>query len=226
MTAGTSPRGVLGGVRSALAVVAHPDDESFGLGAVLDLLTAAGAGVAVLCFTRGEASTLHATSGNLAAKRPAEFAAAARVLGVTATRLLGYPDGELSAIPLHALARHVRQMAREVGASHVVAFDADGVTGHPDHARATGAALAAAGQLGLPVLGWTLPETVASALNSEFGTAFTGRKNGEICQVLKVDRARQRQAIACHHSQSADNPVLWRRLGLLGDREHLTVLRP
>ncbi len=45
--------------RSVLAVVAHPDDESFGLGAVIDALTSAGAAVHVLCFTRGEASTLN-----------------------------------------------------------------------------------------------------------------------------------------------------------------------
>ena len=42
---------------------------------------------------------------------------------------------------------------------------------------------------------------------------------------LVVDRALQRQAIACHQSQSAGNPVLWRRLALLGDAEYLRVLR-
>ena len=44
-------------VRSALAVIAHPDDESFGLGGVLARLAADGTRVRVLCFTRGEAST-------------------------------------------------------------------------------------------------------------------------------------------------------------------------
>jgi LmbE family N-acetylglucosaminyl deacetylase len=223
-TAGWQHR-VLRDVRTALAVLAHPDDESFGLGAVLDLLTAAGGGVAVLCFTHGEASTLRADSGDLATTREAEFTAAARVLGLTATRLLGYPDGGLSAIPLYELAVQVREMALDVGASHLVAFDIGGVSGHPDHARATGAALAAASPLGLAVLGWTLPETVAGELNAEFGTAFTGRKTGEISLTLEVDRARQRRAIACHRSQSASNPVLWRRLELLGDCEHLRVLR-
>ena len=33
---------------TVLAVVAHPDDESFGLGALLDAFTSAGAGVEVL----------------------------------------------------------------------------------------------------------------------------------------------------------------------------------
>jgi len=38
---------------SVLAVVAHPDDESFGLGAVLASFAETGARVSVLCFTRG-----------------------------------------------------------------------------------------------------------------------------------------------------------------------------
>ncbi|HUJ67467.1 MAG TPA: hypothetical protein VLX59_18110, partial [Acidimicrobiales bacterium] len=44
--------------------------------------------------------------------------------------------------------------------------------------------------------------------------------------VLTVDRQVQRGAISCHTSQSADNPVLWRRLELLADREFLRWLCP
>jgi N-acetylglucosamine malate deacetylase 2 len=214
---------------SVLAVVAHPDDESFGLGAVLSYLRAAGAGCAVLCFTRGEASTLRGTAEiaavELPAIRSAEFAAAARVLGLSAAELLSYPDTGLARMPLDELAALVRTVAEQVSATHLLAFDTDGVTGHPDHARATEAALAAAAPLGLPVLGWTLPRRVAQQLNTEFGTAFTGHDDPAIALRLAVDRGPQRRAIACHHSQSAGNPVLWRRLELLGNAEYLRVLR-
>lgn len=47
---------------TALVVIAHPDDESFGLGAVLHALVTAGTPVDVLCFTHGEASTLGAAT--------------------------------------------------------------------------------------------------------------------------------------------------------------------
>lgn len=50
---------------SVVAVVAHPDDESFGLGAILDSFARSGAAVSVLCLTHGEASTLHGVSGDL-----------------------------------------------------------------------------------------------------------------------------------------------------------------
>jgi hypothetical protein len=46
-----------------LAVVAHPDDESFGLGAVLAAVVGEGAEVGVLCLTHGEASTLTGSTG-------------------------------------------------------------------------------------------------------------------------------------------------------------------
>ncbi len=93
--------------RSVLAVIAHPDDESFGVGAVLAALTEHGSTVSVLCFTRGEASTLHGTPGELASVRAAELVAAAHALGVADVELLDYPDGQLNQVPVAELATRV-----------------------------------------------------------------------------------------------------------------------
>lgn len=213
------------GVRRALAVVAHPDDESFGLGGLLDELVRRGAEVSVLCFTHGEASTLHGCDGGLAAVRAAELDAAAAILAVSHTRLLDYPDGALSRIPVPELAARVRELAGELHPTHLMAFDEGGITGHPDHVQATRAALAAASELNLPVFGWALPQAVASALNTEYGTSFIGRPDHQIDWELTVDRGRQWRAIAAHRSQSTGNPVLLRRLELLGNREHVRILR-
>ncbi len=101
-------------------------------------------------------------------------------------------------------------------------FDEDGVSGHPDHVRATQAAIAACGDL--PVVAWTLPDDVAGRLNLEFGTAFCGRPAAALDVRMPVDRVAQRRAIDCHASQTSDNPVLWRRLELLGDSEWLHML--
>jgi hypothetical protein len=76
-------------------------------------------------------------------------------------------------------------------------------------------------------LEWGVRTDVAAALNDEFGTSFVGLDGED----LEVDRDAQRQAIACHCSQSFDNPVLHRRLELQGrfDRVRLgavSELRP
>jgi len=52
-------------IESVLAVCAHPDDESFALGAVLSAFAERGARTSVLCLTHGEASTLGADMGDL-----------------------------------------------------------------------------------------------------------------------------------------------------------------
>ena len=83
---------------SMLAVVAHPDDESFGLGAVLDAFERAGTRISVLCLTHGEASTVHGVAGDLAEVRGRELAAAARILGVADFTLRDYPDGALNQV--------------------------------------------------------------------------------------------------------------------------------
>lgn len=61
--------GLPDGVRRVLAVVAHPDDESFGLGGLLALLSDGGVPTTVLCFTHGGASTLHGTPASARRRR-------------------------------------------------------------------------------------------------------------------------------------------------------------
>ena len=210
--------------RSVLVVVAHPDDESFGLGAVLSTFVDQGATVSVLCFTRGEASSLHGVAGDLAQVRKRELGAAAHVLGIGHVELRNHPDGGLSGVDLRTLVDEVSMSLIAVDADGIVVFDADGVTGHPDHRRATQAALEAAGAHRLPVLGWTVPTDLAAALNAEFGASFSGHDSAAIDVVVPVDRSRQSRAVACHPSQAVPGSVLWRRLELTGEREYLRHL--
>lgn len=209
--------------RSVLAVVAHPDDESFALGAVLSAFAQAGTSASVLCLTRGEASTLGAST-DLTTVRALELARAAEELGVTGVELHDHPDGGLGRVPLDVLAGEVVAAAQEVDADGLLVFDPSGVTGHGDHARATEAALAAARAQGLPALAWTVPSQVAATLNEEFGAGFEGHDPTDVDLVVPVDRTRQLAAVHCHASQAVPGSVLWRRLELLGPAEHLRVV--
>ncbi len=209
--------------RSALLVIAHPDDESFGLGAITGQLTAAGTAAHVLCFTHGEASTLNENQVELHAERSRELRRAAAELGIGSVTLLGYPDGNLAGVPPGELAGHVARLAGATGAEGLLVFDDTGITGHPDHRAATGAAVRAAA--GLPVLAWALPEAIAARLRTETGTAFAGQP-GRLDLCVRVNRARQRRAALRHASQVSPTAVLWRRLQLQGDCEYLRWLVP
>ena len=218
------PADRLPAVTAALAVIAHPDDESFGLGAVLGALVDAGTQVAGICFTHGEASTLGPAGADLPELRAFELAEAARALGIVPVELLEYADGRLACTPVAELADRVVEAARCHHAELLVVFDEGGITGHRDHQAATEAALTAARRLAIPVVAWAVSETVADALNAEFGSSFVGRPPDQIDITLTVERTRQLEAIARHRSQSGTNPVLWRRLQLSGDRESLRWL--
>ena len=210
--------------RHPLIVVAHPDDESFGLGALLASFVDDGAAPTVVCFTHGEASTLHGTPGDLRTIREAELRAAAAILGDLRVVLLDEPDGHLAESDHQQLVEAVTRAAQEADSDGVLVFDLGGVTGHPDHDAATRIALAAAGPLGLDVLAWTLPEAVAATLNAELGTGFVGRPEGDLDVVVAVPRDRQLAAVRAHPSQAVPGSALWRRLELLDDHEHLRWL--
>ncbi len=160
--------------RSILAVIAHPDDETFGLGAVIDAMASAGSAVHVLCFTRGEASTLNERDADLPAARAGELRQASAELGVAGVTLLDYPDAGLTAVPLPELEAHVISLAARHRADGLLVFDDTGITGHRDHQAATAAAVGAARQAGLAVLAWTLPAAIAGQLRAETGAAFAG----------------------------------------------------
>lgn len=207
-----------------LAVVAHPDDESFGLGAVLARFVESGCAVSVLCLTRGEASTLQGVAGDLAEIRAQELADAARALGIGQVGLRDYPDGQLSDVQVDVLVDEIDKFTAGQVVDGMVVFDPSGITGHPDHQRATEAALTYAEEHATPVLGWTLPAHVADALRAESGAPLLGHSPEDIDLVISVDRTTQEQAVACHPSQAAPGHVLRRRLELLGPHEHLRWL--
>ena len=87
--------------RALAGVFAHPDDETFSMGAALARYAAAGVPCTLLSATDGDAGRASdvrvASRAELGATRRAELHAAARVLGVRDVWSLGLADGELPA---------------------------------------------------------------------------------------------------------------------------------
>ena len=220
------PGRMLPGWAKVLVVVAHPDDESFGLGAIISQMTATGTAAHILCYTHGEASTLNQNQADLDTEREAELRHASTHLAAASVTLLGYPDGGLADIPPTALAAHAVGLAARHQPDGLLVFDDTGITSHPDHQAATRAAVLAAIATRLPVLAWALPTAIADRLRAETGQPFTGQPADRLDLCSGGDRTRQRRAALTHTSQISPSTVVWRRWQLQGDCEHLRWLLP
>ena len=125
-----------------MAVLAHPDDESLGVGGALAKYAAEGVDVFLLTATRGDGGRYrghrpgdpqHPGPLALANIREAELRAAAAVLGVRDVYVLDYHDQHLDrANPREAIGSIVSHL-RRIRPDVVVTFGPDGGYGHPDH---------------------------------------------------------------------------------------------
>jgi LmbE family N-acetylglucosaminyl deacetylase len=117
------------------AVLAHPDDESFGCAGALALAHEAGATTRLLVVTRGEAGTADGIPDPaFGDTREAELICAARAIGLDEVSLLdGYPDGGVADQPFETLVDEIAAWLADRRPSAVVTFGPHGVTGHPDH---------------------------------------------------------------------------------------------
>ena len=135
--------------KTLLAVLAHPDDESFGLGGTLALYSSKGYDVYYVCATRGEAGTVDEEHlkgfKDTAEMRTAELMKAAQALGLKEVFFLGYrdsgmpgtepnqhPDAQINA-PIDEVAGRVVKYIRDLKPEVVLTFDPIGGYKHPDH---------------------------------------------------------------------------------------------
>jgi LmbE family N-acetylglucosaminyl deacetylase len=129
-------------VRRLLAVLAHPDDESLGMGGTLAKYAHEGVEVFLVTATRGEGGRFdghragdprHPGSMALGAIREGELREAAAALGIREVTLLDYQDQRLdSADPREVVPRLAAEF-RRIRPDVVVTFGPDGAYGHPDH---------------------------------------------------------------------------------------------
>lgn len=117
------------------AVLAHPDDESFGCAGALALAHDAGATTRLLVVTRGEAGSSDGTSDPaIGDQREAELICAARAIGLDEVSLLeGYADGAVADEPFDRLVEEIAAWLADRRPAAVITFGPHGVTGHPDH---------------------------------------------------------------------------------------------
>jgi len=135
--------------KTILAVLAHPDDESFGLGGTLALYADKGCDTYYVCATRGEAGTvdeIHMKGfKDTAEMRTDELMRAAKELGLKEVFFLGYRDSGMPGTepnqhpnaqinhPIDEVAGKVVKYIRDLKPDIVLTFDPIGGYKHPDH---------------------------------------------------------------------------------------------
>ena len=132
-----------------LAVLAHPDDESFGLGGTLALYARRGYETYYVCATRGEAGSADEEYlkgfKDTAEMRTDELRRAAKELGLKEVHFLGYRDSGMPGMeanrhpdaqinhPVEEVAGRVVKHIRAIKPDIVITFDPIGGYKHPDH---------------------------------------------------------------------------------------------
>jgi LmbE family N-acetylglucosaminyl deacetylase len=156
-----------------LAVLAHPDDESFGMGGTLASYAQKGVETHLVCATRGEVGEIDQEFmkgfKTIAEKREAELRCAAGILGLTGVYFLDYrdsgmpgtPDNDhpqaLAAAPLEEVSAKIVHYIRLLKPQVVITFDPIGGYRHPDHIAIHKAALKAFRDAGDPNIESDLP---------------------------------------------------------------------
>ena len=129
-----------------LVVAAHPDDVDFGAAGTIAVWTDAGIDVVYCVVTDGAAGGDDPTvsRADMIGLRQAEQLAAAKCVGVSDVRFLGYPDGRLE--PSLELRRDLTRVIRQVRPDRLVCPSPERIyeriqVSHPDHRAAGEAAL-------------------------------------------------------------------------------------
>ena len=167
MTNDSASKPPLKAPRRLLAVMAHPDDETFGIGGTLALYARQGVECHVVTATGGEVGSAPADlkgSASVAEMREHELRCAAAVLGLASVSFLGYRDSGMAGTPdnqhpgclamaapdqvARQVAAHIRRLRPQVLITH----DPSGGYGHPDHIATHWASLAAVSLAGDPGL--------------------------------------------------------------------------
>lgn len=161
-----------------MCVLAHPDDESLGMGGTLAKYADEGIETYLITATRGERGWFGAEADYpgpvaLGKIRERELRQAANMLGIREVSFLDYVDGELSQADQNEVIASITTHLRRVQPDVVITFDPYGAYGHPDHiaiCQLTSAAVICAADATCPNADLVNPHRV-SKLYYRVGTA-------------------------------------------------------
>lgn len=138
--------------RKIMVVLAHPDDETFGMGGTLAHYGHLGAEIHLICATRGEVGEVSEEKltgfNSIGELREKELCCAAGILNIRKVHFLGYRDSGMPGsvenkhpkafinAPIEDVAKQLVEMMRTIKPDVVLTFDPIGGYMHPDHIAA------------------------------------------------------------------------------------------
>ncbi|MCL5995007.1 MAG: PIG-L family deacetylase [Chloroflexi bacterium] len=146
-------------MKTLVAIFAHPDDESFGIGGTLAKYAHEGISTHYVCATRGESGTVDPEMmqgyTSVAELRSTELECASRELGLAGVHYLDYRDSgmlgsednrhenSLFAAATDEVAQRIIRCIERLKPDVIITHDQFGGYGHPDHIKLNQATLRA-----------------------------------------------------------------------------------
>ncbi|HEY3341550.1 MAG TPA: PIG-L family deacetylase [Anaerolineae bacterium] len=138
-------------MKTLVAIFAHPDDESFGIGGTLAKYSHEAVNTYYVCATRGESGTVDAEAlhdhNSIAELRTTELECASKELGLQRVEYLNYRDSgmlgsednrhanSLFAVAMDDVAQRIIQQIQTLKPDVIITHDQFGGYGHPDHIK-------------------------------------------------------------------------------------------
>lgn len=120
--------------KTAIAIIAHPDDEAAPFGGTLIKL-AEDYDTYIICATKGDAgqNDQDDKSKSLSDVRVEELRSSAKILGVKEVFFLDFKDGDLSNNLYHEIAQQIQKITDQLQPEILITLEPKGITGHIDH---------------------------------------------------------------------------------------------
>lgn len=230
-----------------MGVLAHPDDESLGIGGTLAKYASEGVETYLVTATRGERGRFGENGEKpgpdvVGRVREAELREAAKVLGVREVKFLDYYDGDLDQVNVTEAVAKIAGHLRRVKPHVVITFGPEGAYGHPDHiaiSQLTTAAIVHAAEKNGAGPAHRVSKLYYIEWSSQKWAAYQTALRGLVSRVDGVDRKSSPwpdwalttimdtsqfwptawQAVSCHRTQMS----IYKNLERLSDENHKAI---
>lgn len=198
--------------KNILGVFAHPDDDVFGPGGTVYILSQQNTLYEVF-ITNGQAGTNQITGKkekDLGKKRKKESEISAKILGVKKVFFLNYQDGFLANNLYHGIADRIEKIIKKNKIEIILTYEPRGVSGHIDHVFVSMVSSYIAQKLKLTVYYFCLNHQQRKLIKDYFIYFPDGYEDNQISLAVDIKKVinKKIEAIKAHQTQKRDGIMI------------------